>query len=168
MHQNCLVKEGMQSMNLYQSISGDHITRDLQLETSPLFSRAIISREKFLTPMSALIFLGYFFLRVSIFYHFFSWLHEPVLQQFLGRTLAIWAITSCGPLLSKLCPRDEKPCNTRPMEEDDDGKSEFYSWFYVGLGIGFAVGFLGAIFFNRTCRHDAYFRFMHQLYDMVI
>ncbi|KAJ1427737.1 Leucine-rich repeat [Sesbania bispinosa] len=78
----------------------------------------------------------------------------------------------CGPPLTKICPQDEKPQNSKPMgeEDHDDGKSEFYSWFYMGLGIGFAVGFLGvlgAIFFNRTCRH-AYFRFLYRLHDMVI
>ncbi|KAH1139657.1 hypothetical protein GYH30_028841 [Glycine max] len=77
----------------------------------------------------------------------------------------------CGAPLTKICPQDEKSNNTKHAgEEDDDDKSELYSWFYMGLGIGFAVGFLGvlgAIFFNRRCRH-AYFRFLHRMYDFVI
>ncbi|KAL5139649.1 Receptor-like protein EIX2 [Glycine soja] len=72
----------------------------------------------------------------------------------------------CGAPLTKICPQDEKSNNTKHAgEEDDDDKSELYSWFYMGLGIGFAVGFLGvlgAIFFNRRCRH-AYFRFLHRI-----
>ncbi|KAG4984120.1 hypothetical protein JHK87_028869 [Glycine soja] len=77
----------------------------------------------------------------------------------------------CGAPLTKICPQDEKSNNTKHAgEEDDDDKSELYSWFYMGLGIGFAVGFLGvlgAVFFNRRCRH-AYFRFLHRMYDFVI
>ncbi|KAJ1385394.1 Leucine-rich repeat [Sesbania bispinosa] len=69
----------------------------------------------------------------------------------------------CGPPLTKICQQDEKPTG----EKEDDDESEFYSWFYMGLGIGFAVGFLGVlgvIFFNRTFRH-AYFRFLHRMLD---
>ncbi|XP_020210207.2 receptor-like protein EIX2 [Cajanus cajan] len=78
----------------------------------------------------------------------------------------------CGPPLTKICPEDEESNNTKPIveDEDDDYTSAVHSWFYMGLGIGFAVGFwgvLGAIFFNRKCRH-AYFRFLHRLYDMLI
>jgi len=66
----------------------------------------------------------------------------------------------CGPPLTNICPQDEEHHGTKPMqeeEEDDDEKVEIYSWFYMGLGIGFAVGFWGvlvsAIFFNRRCDH---------------
>ncbi|CAJ1967707.1 unnamed protein product [Sphenostylis stenocarpa] len=58
----------------------------------------------------------------------------------------------CGPPLSKICPEDEKSHNTKSMGEEEGNESEVHSWFYMGLGIGFAVGFwgvLGAIFFNR-------------------
>ncbi|XP_027362919.1 receptor-like protein EIX1 [Abrus precatorius] len=77
----------------------------------------------------------------------------------------------CGPPLTKICLQDEKPHSTKPSEDDDgDDKSQLLSCFYMGLGIGFAAGFLGvlgAIFFSRTCRH-AYFKFLHQLYVMLI
>ncbi|KHN48546.1 Probably inactive leucine-rich repeat receptor-like protein kinase [Glycine soja] len=79
----------------------------------------------------------------------------------------------CGPPLTKICPQDEKSHNiTKPVreEDDDDDKSEVYSWFYMGMGIGFAVGFwgvFGTILFNRRCRH-VYFRFLHRMYDFVI
>ncbi|KAL2324593.1 hypothetical protein Fmac_023651 [Flemingia macrophylla] len=77
----------------------------------------------------------------------------------------------CGAPLPKICPQDEKSHNTKPKgEEDSDDKSQVYSCFYMGLGIGFAVGLwsvLGPIFFNRRCRH-AYFRFMHRMYGIII
>ncbi|XP_029128831.1 receptor-like protein EIX2 [Cajanus cajan] len=77
----------------------------------------------------------------------------------------------CGAPLTKICLQDEKSNNTKTVEKDDnDDKSEVYSWFYTGMGIGFAMGFwgvFGTILFNRTCRH-AYFRFLHRVHDFVI
>ncbi|CAJ1976986.1 unnamed protein product [Sphenostylis stenocarpa] len=76
----------------------------------------------------------------------------------------------CGPPLTKICPQDEKPPNIKPMGGGDDDKSEVCSWFYMGLGVGFAVGFwgiLGTVFFNRRCRH-AYFRLLHRICKFVI
>ncbi|KAL2601850.1 hypothetical protein AAZX31_10G216200 [Glycine max] len=79
----------------------------------------------------------------------------------------------CGPPLTKICPQDEKSHNiTKPVreEDDDDDKSEVYSWFYMGMGIGFAVGFwgvFGTILLNRRCRL-VYFRFLHRVCDFVI
>ncbi|XLS69975.1 hypothetical protein HN51_026840 [Arachis hypogaea] len=73
-----------------------------------------------------------------------------------------------GPPLTKICPQDEKPPNKKQMREDEDN-SEVYSWFCMGLGIGFTTSFwaiLGAVFFNRRLRH-AYFRFLSQFYEMV-
>eukprot|EP00256_Glycine_max_P065449 XP_025980044.1 receptor-like protein EIX2 [Glycine max] len=52
----------------------------------------------------------------------------------------------CGAPLTKICPQDDESHDTKPREEeDDDEKSEVYSWFYMGLGIGFAVGFWGVL-----------------------
>ncbi|QCE05422.1 LRR receptor-like serine/threonine-protein kinase FLS2 [Vigna unguiculata] len=76
----------------------------------------------------------------------------------------------CGPPLSKICPEDEKSQNTKSTGEEEGDESEVHSMLYMGLGIGFAVGFwgvVGTIFFNRRCRH-AYFRFVHQTYDFAI
>ena len=77
----------------------------------------------------------------------------------------------CGPPLIKSCPQDAKTHNTNLMiEGDNDEESEIHSWFYMGLGIGFATrfcGVLGAIFFNKRCNH-AYFKFLGRLYDIVI
>ncbi|XP_020210626.2 receptor-like protein EIX2 [Cajanus cajan] len=67
----------------------------------------------------------------------------------------------CGVPLTKTCSQDENSNTTKPIGEednDDSDKSEVYSWFCMGLGIGFVVGFwgvlVGAIFFNRRCSHD--------------
>ncbi|KAL4355574.1 hypothetical protein AHAS_Ahas09G0000300 [Arachis hypogaea] len=53
----------------------------------------------------------------------------------------------CGPPLTKLCPQDEKLPNENQKreEDDDDDSSEVCSWFFMGLGIGFATSFLGSI-----------------------
>ncbi|KAL2324595.1 hypothetical protein Fmac_023653 [Flemingia macrophylla] len=66
----------------------------------------------------------------------------------------------CGAPLTKTCSQDEKSNTAKAKGEDnDDGdESDVYSWFYMGLGIGFVVGFWGvlvrAIFFNRRCSLD--------------
>ncbi|KAK7279874.1 hypothetical protein RJT34_24933 [Clitoria ternatea] len=78
----------------------------------------------------------------------------------------------CGPPLTKVCPQNANPHSTNQMrkEEEEEDESEVYSCFYMGLGIGFAVGYLivvGVIFFNTRCRH-AYFKFLHQLYANVV
>ncbi|MED6183094.1 hypothetical protein PIB30_034935 [Stylosanthes scabra] len=80
----------------------------------------------------------------------------------------------CGPPLTKICPQDKKLPNGEQRTEadggDDDDNSEVHSWFFMGLGIGFATSFwgvFGAIFFNRRFRH-AYFRFLNQFHDIVI
>ncbi|KAL2324598.1 hypothetical protein Fmac_023656 [Flemingia macrophylla] len=73
----------------------------------------------------------------------------------------------CGLPLTKICPNDEKSHNTKLTEEE---RYELYSSFYMGLEIGFVMGFwsvFGTILFNRRCRHS-YFRFLHQMYDYVI
>ncbi|KAK7279870.1 hypothetical protein RJT34_24929 [Clitoria ternatea] len=78
----------------------------------------------------------------------------------------------CGPPLTRNCRHDETTDNTKPMTEDGDDVDRFevYSCFYMGLGIGFAVGLLGVlsvIYFNRACNH-AYFRFLDRFYVTII
>ncbi|KAK7260593.1 hypothetical protein RIF29_26774 [Crotalaria pallida] len=77
----------------------------------------------------------------------------------------------CGPPLTNNCPQVEKSNHSKPTGEDDEeSEVHWWSWFYMGMGIGFATGFwavLGAIFFNRTCRH-AYFGFLNKLYVILI
>ena len=72
----------------------------------------------------------------------------------------------CGPPLTKNCSQDVKPNDTETTHEDEH-KSEFLSWFFIGIESGFVTSFLGvscAIFFNRKWRH-AYFKFLYDLRD---
>jgi len=78
----------------------------------------------------------------------------------------------CGPPLTKRCLPDEKSNNIKSMEGEgsDDDKCQVNSWFYMGLGIGFAAGFWGllrTVLISRKCRH-AYFKLLHRICDHVI
>ncbi|KAL4625641.1 hypothetical protein ACB092_05G040200 [Castanea dentata] len=71
----------------------------------------------------------------------------------------------CGDPLPKNCIVEEEPSNRTPTGRAED-HSEKYS-FYIGLGVGFAVGFWAicrVLFFKRTWRH-AYFRFLDGIKD---
>jgi hypothetical protein len=73
----------------------------------------------------------------------------------------------CGDPLPKKCIMEEEPSNTTPIGKTGDHSEKDY--FYIGLGVGFAVGFwaiCGALFFNRTWRH-AYFKFADDIKDWV-
>ncbi|XP_052107379.1 receptor-like protein EIX2 isoform X1 [Arachis duranensis] len=73
----------------------------------------------------------------------------------------------CGPPLPKNCSNHGDDTKTLGENDDDGDESDFLSSLYMGLGVGFAVGFwgvCGAIFFSRKCRH-AYFRFLYDLRD---
>nr|XP_025608205.1 receptor-like protein EIX2 [Arachis hypogaea]XP_025673295.1 receptor-like protein EIX2 [Arachis hypogaea] len=73
----------------------------------------------------------------------------------------------CGPPLPKNCSNHGDDTKTLGENDDDGDESDFLSCLYMGLGVGFAVGFwgvCGAIFFSRKCRH-AYFRFLYDLRD---
>ncbi|KAK7246075.1 hypothetical protein RIF29_40933 [Crotalaria pallida] len=75
-----------------------------------------------------------------------------------------------GPPLTNSYPQVENSDNSKPREEDDESEAHWWSWFYMGMEIGFATGFwvvLGVIFFNRACRH-AYFGFLEKLHVMVL
>lgn len=72
----------------------------------------------------------------------------------------------CGLPLTKNCSHDDKSKDTKPIDGNKD-KSEFLSWFYIGMESRFVTGFLGvcsAIFLNRKWRH-AYFNFLYDLRD---
>ncbi|XP_028751897.1 receptor-like protein EIX2 [Neltuma alba] len=70
----------------------------------------------------------------------------------------------CGPPLQKNCTI---PDNTEEVEEnEDDG---FLKSLYLGMGVGFAVGFwvvCGSLFLNRAWRHS-YFRFFNGAVDRI-
>ncbi|XP_028755423.1 receptor-like protein EIX2 [Neltuma alba] len=70
----------------------------------------------------------------------------------------------CGPPLQKNCTDDEDKNSNIESDNQDD---EFLSFFYIGLGVGFAVAFwgvCGAIFLNRNFRHS-YFTFLYFIRD---
>ncbi|XP_030959801.1 receptor-like protein EIX2 [Quercus lobata] len=73
----------------------------------------------------------------------------------------------CGDPLPKSCTIEEQSLNKSPIGSvEDDSKN---SSFYIGMGVGFAIGFwaiCGALFFNRTWRH-AYFRFADEIKDWI-
>jgi len=72
----------------------------------------------------------------------------------------------CGPPLSKMCWQYGEPKGSKPMDEDED-KSDFLSWFYIGIESGYVTGFLGvscALFFNTKWR-QAYFKFLRKMGD---
>ncbi|XP_062013947.1 receptor-like protein EIX2, partial [Rosa rugosa] len=70
----------------------------------------------------------------------------------------------CGLPLQKTCPTGETRSKQVPKEEED----ELISFgFYVGMGLGFAVGFwgvCGSLIFNRSWRYT-YFGFLNVLLD---
>ncbi|XP_030971881.1 receptor-like protein EIX2 [Quercus lobata] len=73
----------------------------------------------------------------------------------------------CGDPLPKSCTIEEQSLNRSPIGSvEDDSKN---SSFYIGMGVGFTIGFwaiCGALFFNRTWRH-AYFRFADEVKDWI-
>ncbi|XP_050285513.1 receptor-like protein EIX2 isoform X3 [Quercus robur] len=73
----------------------------------------------------------------------------------------------CGDPLPKSCTIEEQSLNRSPIGNvEDDSKN---SSFYIGMGVGFTIGFwaiCGALFFNRTWRH-AYFRFTDEIKDWI-
>ncbi|XP_023742075.2 receptor-like protein EIX2 [Lactuca sativa] len=72
----------------------------------------------------------------------------------------------CGLPLSKKCLGDEEPVIGK---SEDDGEDEFWGWFYIGGGTGFAIGFwiaIGALLLNRRGRH-AFFQFYDSFKDWV-
>nr|XP_048326979.1 receptor-like protein EIX2 isoform X2 [Ziziphus jujuba var. spinosa] len=74
----------------------------------------------------------------------------------------------CGPPLTPNCSRDvvTPTAENKNRNEDDDN---VMSWFYLGMGVGFAIGFwgvCGGLFFNRTWRHN-YFRFLDRMKDSI-
>ena len=80
-------------------------------------------------------------------------------SSFIGNSL-------CGPPLTHNCSTDGANKNRTTFEDDDD---EMFSWFYVGMGIGFAVSFwgvCGSLVLNRTWRHT-YFQFLDHMQDRI-
>ncbi|XP_034680309.1 receptor-like protein EIX2 [Vitis riparia] len=71
----------------------------------------------------------------------------------------------CGAPLTKNCTKDEETLGPTAVEENREFPE--ISWFYIGMGSGFIVGFwgvCGALFFKRAWRH-AYFQFLYEMRD---
>ena len=78
----------------------------------------------------------------------------------------------CGPPLTPKCPGDVEPNvestkggNTNYQEDEDE--DEFWKCLYIGMGLGFMVGFwgvCGCLMLNRSWRH-LYFRLLSNLND---
>ncbi|KAI9092762.1 hypothetical protein K1719_027559 [Acacia pycnantha] len=83
-----------------------------------------------------------------------------------------WSYTGnlelCGPPLQKNCTSPEKP-DIREQVEGNDDDDAFLKSLYLGMGVGFAVGFwvvCGSLFLNRPWRHT-YFRFFDGAVDRI-
>ncbi|KAL4625568.1 hypothetical protein ACB092_05G035600 [Castanea dentata] len=73
----------------------------------------------------------------------------------------------CGNPLPRNCTIEEESQNRRAIGKTEEDSNN--SNFYIGMGVGFAVGFwavCGVLFFNRTWRH-AFFKFFDDLKDWV-
>ncbi|XP_030968093.1 receptor-like protein EIX2 isoform X1 [Quercus lobata] len=73
----------------------------------------------------------------------------------------------CGNPLPKNCTIGEESQNRTPIGKTEEDSNN--SNFYIGMGVGFAVGFwtvCGVLFFNRTWRH-AYFKFFDDMKDCI-
>jgi len=68
----------------------------------------------------------------------------------------------CGAPLIKKCSCDETCVGNTKLMANDENESELLEWFYMGMGVGFAISFLivfCSLLFKRTWRH-AYFKFL--------
>ncbi|PON64120.1 LRR domain containing protein [Parasponia andersonii] len=106
--------------------------------------------------------------------HFSGRIPTSTQLQSLNASSYVGNLGLCGLPLSSTCPGDGTSQEPDPNSIDDEGNydendSKWFdmSWFYMGLGVGFALGFLGVcgtLFLNSKCRL-AYFRFLNYLED---
>ncbi|KAL8258066.1 hypothetical protein R6Q59_030107 [Mikania micrantha] len=74
----------------------------------------------------------------------------------------------CGPPLSRSCKEDNSSYNHDGKVEAQDEDEDF--WFYIGMGAGFVVGFiglLGSLHFIRSWR-VAYFEMLENFYTSIL
>ncbi|XP_062076440.1 receptor-like protein EIX1 [Humulus lupulus] len=75
----------------------------------------------------------------------------------------------CGLPLSKTCQRDD---NNEGDDDDEEDGGELWidlPWFYMGIGVGFAIGFCGVcgnLLINASWRMS-YYRMMHRFGDLL-
>ncbi|XP_075647238.1 receptor-like protein EIX1 [Castanea sativa] len=76
----------------------------------------------------------------------------------------------CGPPLTPKCPGDVQPNAESPKDgskNNQEDEDEFLKCLYIGMGLGFTVGFwgvCGSLMWNRSWRH-LYFRLLSNLND---
>ena len=159
---------GLQSLNLSQNQLMGRIPKEIgnmkQLQSLDL------SRNKFSgeipQSMSTLSFLG--FLNLS-FNNFMGKIPSGTQLQSFSSLSYVGNPGLCGAPLKTCTWELEKPNSTDPMIEDQDESEDgiLLSWFYYGLGAGFATGFWGllaSLFLSKTWRY-ACFRFLDDLMD---
>ncbi|CAK9160943.1 unnamed protein product [Ilex paraguariensis] len=114
--------------------------------------------------MSNLTSLNY----LNLSYNYFSGSIPSSTQlQSLGETSFIGNAGLCGAPLPRNCTKKAESPSSTPVGEDGDESEVF--WFYIGMGIGFALSFWGVgcvLFFKSTWRH-AYFMFLDKLKDHI-
>ncbi|XP_071928230.1 receptor-like protein EIX2 [Coffea arabica] len=76
----------------------------------------------------------------------------------------------CGKPLPNSCWEHKLPTKNGPIDDEDEGHGESdWSWFYAGIGPGFAVGLLGVLgilLFKKSWRY-AYFKFIESACDKI-
>ncbi|KAJ1418052.1 Leucine-rich repeat [Sesbania bispinosa] len=73
----------------------------------------------------------------------------------------------CGAPLPKNCTREENVDDDSKLHGRNNDDDSFIKSLYLGMGVGFAVGFwgiCGSLFLNRAWRHT-YFRFLNHVVD---
>ncbi|XP_027185861.1 receptor-like protein 46 [Coffea eugenioides] len=75
----------------------------------------------------------------------------------------------CGKPLPKNCWEHKSPTKNGPIHDDKGHSESDWSWFYAGIGPGFAVGLLGVLgilLFKKSWRY-AYFKFIESACDKI-
>ena len=157
---------GLQSLNL----SFNHLTGSIPDKTGNMeslesldLSRNHLSGE-IPQSMSSLTFLNH----LDLSYNNFSGKIPSSTQlQSFDRVSYIGNAQLCGAPLKKICPEDEESPHTHAIEESKEGQE--IPWFYIGMGVGFIVGFwgvCGALIFKKAWRY-AYFQFISDVNDWI-
>ncbi|CDP05584.1 unnamed protein product [Coffea canephora] len=75
----------------------------------------------------------------------------------------------CGKPLPNNCWEHKSPTKNGPIDDDEGHGESDWSWFYAGIGPGFAVGLLGVLgilLFKKSWRY-AYFKFIESVCDKI-
>ncbi|XP_065618219.1 receptor-like protein EIX2 isoform X3 [Quercus suber] len=154
----------------FLNLSRNHLMRKIpekigsmkELESIDL-SRNHLS-EKIPPSMSNLTFLSYLDLSYK---NFSGRIPSSIQLQSFDALSYVGNPQLCGDPFSKNCTIEEESLKRSPTSSAKD--DSINSSFYLGMGVGFAVGFwaiCGALFFNRTWRHSC-FRFSDDIRDWI-